>query len=51
MDNPFVLVGNQQQRVSQVLEDFGKAHACNIAITQFARLTVGEGIEKPATET
>mmetsp|Transcript_18678 Transcript_18678/g.56453 ORF Transcript_18678/g.56453 Transcript_18678/m.56453 type:complete len:334 (-) Transcript_18678:269-1270(-) len=51
VDNPFVLVGNQQQRVSQVLEDFGKAHACNIAITQFARLTVGEGIEKPATET
>ena len=44
LDNNFVVA--DEQKVSEVLNNFGKQHECNLQVRQFARLQVGEGISE-----
>lgn len=48
LEQPFVIDG--KTRINQVLADFAKEHGGKIAIKEFARFTLGEGIEKQTTD-
>lgn len=48
LDNNFVVA--DEQRVSEVLNNFGKKHECKLDVTQFARLQVGEGVSEQETK-